>query len=181
MAIVPRGDAPADGPQEIDRALQDLSIIRRDDPFAGGARLDISAPLAVFRLDLPGIDIGFPEALAGATMIGWRYLLLGNGEAGVSYVDVSKTEGRSKLTSIARNENAQALLAAAHIAETVAEPLEGECELRVLEVPAAKMSALWIVHSEARFIPFIDGAHGAPAKSKILDGATFFSELKKRV
>ncbi len=181
MAIVPRGDAPADGPQEIGRALEDLSIVGRNDPLEGGASIDIASPIAVYRLGMREIDAGFPRGLTDAAMVGWRYLMLGAGGAGVSFADVSEAQGSPKLTSIARNSNAEALLEATRIAEAAVAELEGECEVRVLEIPVARMSAIWIVLPEAKFVPFIDGAHGEPAKLKIFDGPAFFSELKLRL
>jgi hypothetical protein len=181
MAISLRADAPRDGAKVIGKAVRDLGLFSSDDPLAGGAALDLSKPIPIYRLKLDDLREYGVASLDKAEMVGWRYLLETEGGGEVSYVDLHERNNDTRFSSIARNPNAAALLEAAGLAERAAKPLEGDCELRAIEVPAAKVAALWIVHATASFVPYIDGAAGAPIRGKQLSPQDFFAELNKRL
>lgn len=154
MAITTNHQPPASGRTAIMRALGDLN------PPAerlGGAQVDISAPLGVYRLGLD--ELRGADGFGKAALVGWRYILEGDG-GGIGAADVVPTEGgQARFTSLARNEQAAFLLQAAHLAEKVAEGLPGDCEARILLVPSLYVSALWLTADPPVFIPFIDASH----------------------
>ncbi|WP_237479461.1 hypothetical protein [Lichenibacterium dinghuense] len=151
MAITITHNAPASGPLTIMRALGDLNP---STDRLGGARIDISAPLGLYRLGLDDIDS--EHSFGHALFVGWRYLLEGGGH-GVGAADVVPSEGgQARFTSLARNEQADFLLRAAHVAEEIASGLSGDCEARILIVPSLYVSALWLTADPPVFIPFLD-------------------------
>lgn len=178
MAIVLRGDAPKDGAQAISTALDDLSVFPPSDPLLGGAVLDLSQPIAVYRLGLDAISAN-KEFLPRAEFMGWRYLMERAGTGDAAYADVRQENETARFVSISRNENAAALIAAAHIAQDVAATLPGDCEFRTIEVPSVKLSAVWLANQIHLFIPYIDGAPNS-ALSKVVQADDFIHEVTRR-
>ena len=76
----------------------------------------------------------------------WRYLIELPGTGQPSYADVSEENHLAHFISLSQNRSASALIEADQIAETAAEVLEGDCELRTLEVPALKLSCVWLTN-----------------------------------
>lgn len=178
MTINTRSDAPKDGAAVIADALQELEYFPPVDPTLGGAAVDLSQPIAVYYLGLSQEDFHTANLIDKAQQQGWRYIVeKGDGET-VSFVDVREEEAVVRFSSISTNSNASALLEAAHLAQEVASPIEGNCEVRALEVPAAKVSALWLVHERNQFIPYVDVRQSM--RGKVYEEGEFLAELQSR-
>lgn len=179
MPIVLRGDAPRDGAQAITSALNDLATFPAADSALGGAAIDLSQPIAVYRLGLEDIA---PDAstLATATLISWRYLMESGGNGEIAYADVTQQQNVSKLASLSKNENAAALLRAAQVAQDAAAALPHNVEIRTLEVPAVKLAAVWLSNSTHLFVPYIDGETAANIKQSVMDLNQFLAEINRR-
>jgi hypothetical protein len=174
-----RTDAPTDGPEAVAKALTDIGVVPVVDSESGGGSLDISRPLAVYHMDTH--QGSTQSALELATMSGWRYIIDGTTGNDVAYADVAVDDAKSGFSSLSRNANAAALLEAAHLAQAAAEGLAGECEVRCLEIPAAKLAALWIVHDKQLFIPYIVGSDHSEILLKVLRLDDFLFELDRRL
>lgn len=175
MAITTTQKAPPSGPAMIMRALGDLNP---PSERLGGARIDISAPIGLYRLGLDDIDseISFDHAV----FAGWRYILEGGGH-GVGAADVVPIEGgQARFTSLARNEQADFLLQAAHLAEEVAANLSGDCEARILVVPSLYVSTLWLTADPPVFIPFLDAARPIRKTEDVAVRPDFTTDLLAR-
>ena len=156
MAIVRAQSPPTSGPRAIGAALRDLRGTKAPmDELLGGAEINLSEPLPIFALNLD--DVIGPGSLEKATRVGWRYLLAGADDGQVGFADVKETAGgASKFTGLARNRNADRLMQAVHLAQRVAKELPGDCEARILDVPALNISAVWLAGPQPTFIPYID-------------------------
>ena len=163
MAIVRTRQPPQSGPGLIGKALSDLAghpDRAASMAMAGGAAINLSQPLPVYRLGLE--DIVDEHCLDKAVEIGWRYLIepAVGGAGGAGYADVREVQGGDfKFTSLSKNANADRLLAAAHLAQEVGEGSAVEYEARILDVPAVYIAAIWLAAPTPVFIPYIDPAH----------------------
>ena len=175
MAITAFRQPPETGPATIMRALGDLNP---SGDRLGSGRLDISAPMGLYRVALDEID--GPSSLDKAEFVGWRYILEGGGlRTGVADM-VPSGEGRARFTSLARNEQADFLLQAAHLAEHLAESLPTDCEARILVVPSLYVSALWVTVSPPIFIPFLDAARPIRSVDAVAVRTNFLDDLVQR-
>jgi hypothetical protein len=166
MAIVQSRKPPHTATKAIGRALLDLRGRPDHADQFGGAELNLSQPLPVYRLGLE--DIEGPESIAKAKHIGWRYLIEPADGGAVAYADVKETGGGdARFTSLSRNRNAERLMEAAQLAEKIAKELPGDCEARILDVPAIYISAIWLTGNKQIFIPYIDGKKLAPAEAPV--------------
>jgi hypothetical protein len=161
MAIVRSRQPPATGPRLVGKALRDLG--GHPDRaaalgMAGGAAINLSQPLPVFRLGLD--DIVDEHCLDKAVEVGWRYLIESAAGGGAGYADVRQVQsGDFKFASLSKNANADRLLEAAHLAQQVGAGSSVEYEARILDVPAVYVSAIWLAAATPVFIPYIDPAH----------------------
>jgi hypothetical protein len=122
MAIVQKRTPPANGSDAIGRALRDLAGPPDPKDTLGGAAIDLSKPLPVYRLGLDAIRQAGPDSLKQATRVGWRYLLERGERAG--YADVKESAGgQARFSSVSRSRNADRLIAAAHVAQRIGEQL----------------------------------------------------------
>lgn len=175
MAITVTRQPPPSGPAAIMRALSDLNP---PTGRLGGAQVDISAPLGLYRLGLD--DIEAENSFDRAELAGWRYLLEGGGQS-VGAADVIVAEnGQARFASLSRNEQADFLLQAAHIAEHVAEELTDDCEARILVIPSLYISALWLTSSPPVFIPFLDAARPIHHAEEVSVRPNFAADLIMR-
>ncbi|AWN45560.1 hypothetical protein DK419_03845 [Methylobacterium terrae] len=145
--------SPDEGRRVVGRALEDLWPETGAASALGGARMDMSDPLPLYQLRLDKIT--GPHSIDEAEQVGWRYLIEKGGSA--AFADVGQTAGGTmRFASLSRNDNARRLLAAAHLAETVAIQADEKYDIRVLDVPALRTSAVWLAGSHDLFIPYID-------------------------
>jgi len=157
MAIVRQRQPPATGPQLVGRALSDLGGHPDRASLLGGAAINLSQPLPVYRLGLEDIDD--EKCIEKAVEVGWRYLIEPAGGGGAGYADVRKApDGNFKFTSLSKNANADRLLEAAHLAQQVGEESAVEYDARILDVPALYISAIWLAAPTPVFVPYIDPA-----------------------
>jgi hypothetical protein len=145
--------SPDEGRRVVGRALQDLWPDTDATSSLGGARTDMSEPLPLYQLRLDKITgLG---SLADAEQVGWRYLIEKGGSA--AFADVGQvSEGPVRFASLSRNSNAPRLMEAAHLAELVANKAGESYDIRILDVPALRTSAVWLAGSHDLFIPYID-------------------------
>ena len=175
MAIHALRQPPESGPATIIRALGDLAP---PESRLGGGRLDISLPFTLYRLGLDDIDNTFN--LDRAEFVGWRYILDGGGHR-TGTADVAQPEaGQPRFAGLARNEQADFLLQAAHLAERVAESLSDDCEAHILVVPALYVSAVWLTAIPPIFIPFLDASHPIRGVDDVTVRPDFMTNIVER-
>lgn len=151
MAIKAFRQPPPSGRMTVVRALGELAP--RGGALGGNA-IHISRPLPVFRLGLD--DLTEPDALDRAEFVAWRYLIAGGGR-GAGMADVGEASGGDTVFgSLARNEQADFLLEATHLAQSVADRTSQDCDVRVLQVPSLYTTALWLTTDPPVFIPVLD-------------------------
>lgn len=178
MGIVQRRKPPASGPKAIGRALRDLRGQPDDDALLGGAEINLSRPLPVYRLGLD--ELHGADFLKRATPVGWRYLVERPG-GDIAYADVKEAAGgESRFASLSPNRNAERLMAAAHLAEQVARSLADDCEARILDVPALYISAIWLTGPSPHFIPFIEAESLADPEARVALDHDFLNRLLRR-
>jgi hypothetical protein len=179
MAIVRTRQPPATGPGLIGKALRDLGghPDRAGLAMAGGAAINLSQPLPVYRLGLDDIDD--EHCIDKAVEIGWRYLIEpAGGVGGAGFADVRQAQGGEfKFTSLSQNANADRLLEAAHLAQQIGEGPAVEYEARILDVPAVYISAIWLAASTPVFIPYVDPANLAQPGAKVRVQPDFLKNL----
>jgi hypothetical protein len=179
MAIVQTRKPPAAGPLAIGRALNDLRGQPDRAELLGGARINLSQPLPVYRLGLD--ELQGPESLDKAQHVGWRYLVERPGGGSAAYADVKETSGEEpRFASLSQNRNAARLSQAAHLAERVAKDLRDDCEARILDVPALYISTIWLTCTTPIFIPFIDGVRLADPSTSVEVDSNFVVRLLER-
>jgi hypothetical protein len=176
MAIIQNQKPPQAGPRAIGMALRDLRGAKPEIETLGGAEINLSDPLPVYRLGLD--DLQSVDSLNKATRVGWRYLVEGAADGSVGYADVKETSGGgSKFTGLAQNRNAARLLEAVHLAQDVAKNLPGEFEARILDVPALYVSSVWLASPKPIFIPYIDPERLAREDGRIQVAPDFLEQL----
>lgn len=155
--IVSKQAPPVDGLKAIGNALVDLAA--RTGPqvasFAG-SRVNIAAPLPIYRADPP--DLTEESSVNLARRAGWRYVIESQNPRKVAYVDVIEApNGDAIFASHSANRNAENLLNALHLVEDVASKLPEVYEARLLDVPALYLAAVWLKGEDSIFVPYIDG------------------------
>ena len=152
---------PERGRNMVGRALHDLRGPPDPNAVLGGAGVDLSEPLPLYRLALD--QITDRDCLARAEHMGWRYLIESQGKA--AFADVKEgADTPVRFASLSQNANAHRLIEATHLSEAAA---TGEdYEPRILDVPSLRTSALWLMSRDSIFIPFIDVKRlkGAPVQ-----------------
>ncbi|ACL55711.1 hypothetical protein [Methylobacterium nodulans] len=168
--------APATGRAVVRRALRDLWDQGPTADAAGGAAINLAEPIPLYRLGLNQIDA--TGGLTQAQHVGWRYLLeTAGGDTAVA--DVGEVGGgETRFASLARGENARRLIEAATLAESVAQQKPEEYEVRILDVPALHVSAIWLAGENNIFIPYLDMKRLRGAKVDVADD--FLNTLASR-
>jgi hypothetical protein len=176
MAIVQKQNPPTAGRNIIGKALRDLWGRPDRRGALGGAVVSLSEPLPLYSLRLDDIDK--PESISRAKPIGWRYLV--ENPQGVAYADlVAGPDGGEAFASLSRNQNAERLSQAAHLAESVAIGLS-DCEARILDIPALNISAVWLAGAQWKFIPYIDLEKLGKPDAKISVDDNFLNRVAER-
>ena len=174
MAIKPASGSSEPGLQIVAQALRDLEPQMES---LGGGLVDVSYPLAIYLLDLD--DTAEPDGLDHARFVGWRYLIEGGGR-NTGTADVGQTEaGDLRFANLARNEQADFLLEATHLAQMIASD-RVDCEARVLIVPSLYVTAIWLTTSPPVFIPIIDAARPIRNGLDLKIRTGFLEELAQR-
>ena len=175
MAIKPASRSSEPGLALIEQALKDLEP--QTESLGGGVG-DISYPLAMYRLSLD--DVAEPDSLNHARFVGWRYLIEGGGrETGTA--DVGETDaGDLRFASLARNDQADLLLEATHLAQATASLEEADCEARLLIVPSLYVTAIWLTTSPPLFIPVLDASRPIRERSDLHVRRNFLEDLAER-
>lgn len=175
MAIKPASRSSEPGIEIVEQALKDLEP---QTASLGGGLADISHPLAIFRLGLD--DVAEPEGLDHARFVGWRYLIEGGGLK-MGTADVGETDaGGLRFANLARNEQAEILLGATHLAQRIALAEKEDCEVRLLIVPSLYVTALWLTTSPPVFIPILDAARPIRQVSELDVRNDFLEDLAWR-
>ncbi|ACA16253.1 hypothetical protein M446_1763 [Methylobacterium sp. 4-46] len=145
--------APEHGRAIVARAVRDLWSADAGAGAAGGAALNLSEPIPLYRL---GLDQVSAEGVSGAEPVGWRYLLeAGSGSAAVA--DLGQRAGdEARFASLSRGDSARRLMDAAALAATIADGKPTPYEIRILDVPALHVSAIWLSGKPDIFIPYLD-------------------------
>lgn len=169
MAIS-RPPGPPRGTEIVERAVRDLM---KSGPTSFSAAPDaspgqVSQPIRRFLLKLG--DITDDDFLKRATPIGWRYLIISQGPIAVG--DVKETEsGAATFDSLIHGRIAERLVSAAELAADKYGADQKSFDVRILEIPAIYMSALWLHGPQDIFIPFLEG--GASDAQPVREAPSF--------
>lgn len=116
-------------------------------PFAAGSdgslAVEVAAPHPLFVVDLK--DVAEGRLLGAAEANGWRYLVLQNGKAFASanlYWD--DEDRRFEFSHTSQGEFVEATVDALRAAEALPQVEERDFDLRLLDVPALNLRALWL-------------------------------------
>jgi hypothetical protein len=179
MAITALRKPPQSAFDTIAEAWNDLRHVTTDDEMLGGAAISLSQPLPVYGLGLDAIED--EKSVNSATLSGWRYLIVQASGHALAYADLKATDNPQNLfTSLSQNRNADRLMKAARLAEDIADKLAGDCEARILEVPALNTAAFWLHGANPVFIPYIDPEHIKKSDSSIGVDPEFLPKLVAR-
>ena len=123
----------------------------------------IGVPLSVYLIS--GDKALSDDDLSKVELVGWKYPIVGGDSVGLAFLLI--TPSGLKFAGISHGPLPNRLLEAARLADEHLKSLKGEFELRLLEVPALHIYALWLCGTEGRngFISLIDGQ--SPASSKL--------------
>ena len=175
MAIIPASRSSEPGLEIVQQALKDLEP---QPESLGGGVADISHPLAIYRLGLD--DVAEPDSLTHARFIGWRYLIEGGGQT-TGTADVGETDaGDLRFANLARNEQADLLLEATHLAQAAASLEKADCEARLLIVPSLYVTAVWLTTSPPLFIPVLGASRPIRERSDLDVRSNFLEDLAER-
>ncbi|TNC14103.1 hypothetical protein FF100_07915 [Methylobacterium terricola] len=173
MAIATPKDAPLDGQHVVKEGLDDLLF--RSDDLAGGSAVDIQDPLPVYGLMLD--DIKDKTFLDKAHLVGWRYIIANSDHS--SFADVRTERGSSEFVSLASSAAGSRLIDAAELARSIADKFPHDCEARILDIPALKLSGIWLTLSPPAFVTYIDGWRPSSEPSTFT-GPHFIDEVLHR-
>jgi hypothetical protein len=88
--------------------------------------------------------------------VGWRYLITNAGPIAVADVKES-AQGTPRFGSLIRGQIAERFEQAAELADQSFSGDEAEFEVRVLEIPALYITALWLHGPRDILVPFFEG------------------------
>ena len=146
---------------------------------AGPGQLAITAPHQVFTLGLR--DVADEAALEKAQPTGWRYLLE-VGQDVVAAVETSEASGQHAFSHVNHGPFVRGTVEALAVAETAAGDRPG-MELRLLQVPALYLVALWVrdtsAGGDATIIP-IAPAPGAFEANRAYTSEEFFRTAQEQ-
>jgi hypothetical protein len=165
-------DGPADARDTIAFALADLSPL---EPSSGLLRFEssplrLAQPVRVFTVPLE--EVTSSDFFRTATPVGWRYLVAGDGllDNGVAAADVTETSGGgTAFASLFHGPVPERLTEASRVAEAEFGARPEPYDVRILELPALYLSALWLVGPNDRhvFIPYLDGTGPEPPPIRV--------------
>lgn len=120
-----------------------------------GRGIRVGAPLPVYQVGLS--DLNGEQWSSKVRLVAWRYPLVG--EDGVGLADVKGAQGTAYLTNIHAGPSVDRFWKASLLAEKELASYSETFGVRILEIPALRIAALWLVGTTGRtfFVPFIDG------------------------
>ncbi|MDP3898983.1 MAG: hypothetical protein Q8Q62_20115 [Mesorhizobium sp.] len=145
---------------DLDILVQSLSDIAFPVSVEGATdSYDISEPVPLFTIDTAAAarDI----ALSAATQVGWRYLLTDGPEVATADLDLASGAGGggARFNNLTRGSIALNFKEALNVAGKLAASTDAVYELRILEVPALNMGAVWLERTDGSlFVPYLDAA-----------------------
>jgi hypothetical protein len=175
MTII-KAKPPADGKQTVLDALARrmrrtpmLSLHPKPQPAAPrGSRAAFRGP--ALGAPIPIYNIGFQETalaqpLDAARLVGWRYLVAGGQEYGIAHL--SANGAHNEYAGLTEGYLPQRLIDAAQVADQALGSSTKRYQLRLLQIPALQIIALWLARSnDNRFVLMAGGgaarAHEAP-------------------
>jgi hypothetical protein len=156
-------DAPSNGHRVIAEALADIGA----HPILAnlGAKPEAQASKAIRVFTVALEDCSRAGLFDAARPTGWRYIVTVGGEVFIADLGEVTANG-PEFQGLTRGGLARRLAVALAAAETAAGTETAVSELRLLEIPAVYISAIWLHGDRDRFIPFVDASRGpdfAPA------------------
>lgn len=148
-----RSNGPQAGPSAVGQALTDL---RASGAPANALRTLIqptmTQPIQLFGLRLDEVNgEDFPDH---AQPLGWRYLIAG--DKPVAVADIKGVGESVSFDKLIHGRVAERFFQAAQFANNVFGSSPDEYELRILEIPAIYLAALWLKGPRDIFITFLD-------------------------
>jgi hypothetical protein len=114
--------------------------------------LTVAVPHPVYVMGLESIATGAP--LSTATLVGWRYLLLGDDRSlAAAEVNTDNAEERVEFSHVNQGPFVESTIAGIAFAEGLDEVRETDFELRLLKIPALYVVSLWLQGNRDILIP----------------------------
>jgi hypothetical protein len=114
---------------------------------------EISSPLPVYVLSRDGAEK--PDPLAEVRIVGWKYLVVGGDDLGLASL-VDGVNG-PEFGGISHGVMPQRLLSGARLVDEQLGPKQEELQARILDIPALRICALWLVGPTNYFVSLLDG------------------------
>lgn len=144
---------PEGGRQAISAALsRRLPRAAALSPLGGSPATGAALPMYNIELD----QTGLPDPLEAATLVGWRYPVVGGPEAGLAHLGTEGTD--NEYQGLTRGYLPQRLVEAASIADEAVGGSSNDYEARLLQIPALRIVSLWMAgENDNRFVILTDG------------------------
>lgn len=160
-------EVPPQVAEEIESALVRLHEARLT--LEPEASAPVAMTAAVPLHSAPSDQVAEGNWLSGARQFGWRSLLE-FADGSVGYADVEQTGDRFDFARTSRGARATALVeAAAGLGDDIGLP---DTELRIVEAPEVRLSAIWLAGEEDLFIPFQGLEGGLMGRARFLAEST---------
>ncbi len=110
-------------------------------------KIEAAAPHQVYYVDVNYVAQG--HLLEGALLSGWRYILLNKERALSAELDFNSETGGLEFSHINNGPFVEATIKGVRVAEGLKAVREADYELRLLEIPSLRVTALWL-HADER-------------------------------
>jgi hypothetical protein len=169
------GSAPHDAKSKLSKAMRHLLRTQpsADAPVMAGSVPVTSQPMPVFTLKLNDIQQG--EFSKTAEQTGWRYLVV-NGDASVGLADLKRSDGGSEFSGLTKGPIVKNFEDAVELADKNYAKDRSNYELRVLEIPAVNVAAVWLHGDKDVFIPYMEAGKLGP--SVVREDPHFVSKVR---
>jgi hypothetical protein len=152
---------PAGGRDVINTALRSRSHRSRDISALRGAP-QTTAPLPIYILKRD--DLSRKNPLSAAKLVGWIYLIVGGAAPGTAYLKMSPS---LEFSGISYGIFPQRLVDAVALADRDLSPRPEKFQMRLLDIPACRTSAIWLEGPSRFFISLMDGQPPGSAPLKL--------------
>ncbi|MFL6115777.1 MAG: hypothetical protein ACJ786_31180 [Catenulispora sp.] len=173
-------DPPSDVPAKVTTKLHEFADGAKFSTKAlHGARadqLDLSTPHQVFTVGLDAITSG--AGLAAAQPVGWRFLVMNNGQLVASAETTQAPDGTNEASQFTEGPFVDATDKALHDLRKLPQLEAAGFELRLLRIPALYVMALWL-HAPTTDLLVPLAPSPFKKEGKLLPPAEFFADLSE--
>lgn len=145
--------APSAVAETIDEMMRTLSGAGDASALGGAMQADATDALRLFSFGAESVGDGF--SVDDAHQFGWRSVVI-SADGTQTFADVRQGSEGVSFSKVTQSPFVGKMIEAAHLVEQ--ERAGADAELRVIEAPDLRISALWIAGETNEFVPF----EGAP-------------------